>query len=162
MIEDWREIPGYEGRYMVSTEGRVRSLVSGHIMLQTVVQGGYTQVNLTKARGGQQRHQVHQLVLLAFKGPRPPGLVSRHLDGTPSNNRRSNLCYGTYKENQADREAHGTGQRGEKNASAKLSAEEVALIRKQYVRGDGVKLAREFGVSRSCITAIAQNKRWVN
>jgi hypothetical protein len=53
---------------------------------------------------------VHALVLLAHTGPRPEGMVVRHLNGDPADNRLANLAYGTYVENQADAVRHGTSQ----------------------------------------------------
>lgn len=50
---------------------------------------------------------IHGLVLAAFDGPRPDDLETRHLDGNPTNNRLSNLIYGTGTENQLDRVRHG-------------------------------------------------------
>jgi hypothetical protein len=46
--------------------------------------------------------RIHQLVLLAFVGPKPPGMQTRHLDGDKTNNRLTNLVYGTPSENQRD------------------------------------------------------------
>lgn len=52
--------------------------------------------------------KVHQLVLEAFVGPRPEGMVTRHLNGDPSDNRLTNLAWGTHAENNADTVQHGT------------------------------------------------------
>jgi hypothetical protein len=67
---------------------------------------GYRYANLY--RDGKMRHtSVHTIVLEAFVGPRPDGLVARHgplkyEDGTPDN-RLSNLEWGTPSENAMDR-----------------------------------------------------------
>lgn len=50
---------------------------------------------------------VHQLVLAEFVGPRPTGLVVRHLNGNSRDNRLSNLVYGTAAQNAQDAIAHG-------------------------------------------------------
>lgn len=52
--------------------------------------------------GDQRMMYVHHAVLLAFVGPRPEGLLTRHLDGNCLNNRLDNLRYGTKSENSAD------------------------------------------------------------
>lgn len=44
----------------------------------------------------------------AFLGPRPDGLVVRHLDDDRTNNRASNLAYGTASDNQRDSVRNGT------------------------------------------------------
>jgi hypothetical protein len=65
---------------------------------------------LTVKVGGKTR-RVHEIILLAFVGPKPPGLECRHLDGNPANCALSNLAWGTHLENEADKARHGTDQR---------------------------------------------------
>lgn len=60
---------------------------------------------------------VNVLVLTAFVGPKPPGHVSRHLDGTRDNNVLGNLAWGTPSENAADADRHGLVPRGERHWS---------------------------------------------
>lgn len=108
--EVWRAVPDFPG-YMASSEGRIRSHVrnpAGRLMAPVAnCQSGYLQVCLQQ--GGRQRSRpVHVLVALAFHGPRPDGMVTRHLDGSRTNNRPDNLAWGTPAENSADRERHGT------------------------------------------------------
>jgi HNH endonuclease len=50
---------------------------------------------------------VHLVVCEAFYGPRPDGMVVRHLDGNSFNNIPSNLCWGTREENVQDDLRHG-------------------------------------------------------
>lgn len=51
---------------------------------------------------------MHVLVAAAWLGPRPDGLVIRHLDGNSRNNDVRNLAYGTPAENVRDTVRHGT------------------------------------------------------
>jgi hypothetical protein len=51
---------------------------------------------------------VHHLIAETFHGPRPEGMVVRHLNGNPLDNRAENLRWGTYTENNLDAVAHGT------------------------------------------------------
>ena len=114
--ERWLPIPGYEGLYEVSDQGRVRSL--GRIgrngqtypakVLKLAQSKGYRLSVLTALDGSRTTHRVHLLVMAAFVGPREEGMVCRHLDGNPANNVLSNLAYGTPVENAADMIAHGT------------------------------------------------------
>jgi hypothetical protein len=71
---------------------------------------GYQVVTLY-LNGTRPSRKVHTLVLEAFVGPRPDGMVTRHLDGDPSNNRLSNIAYGTPRENSLDRVRHGRGSK---------------------------------------------------
>ena len=79
--------------------------------LSLFVSGNYLSVKLAKA-GVTRTVYVHELVLLAFVGPRPAmdeRCEIRHLDGDKTNNHLSNLKYGTVKENAADRKLHKLG-----------------------------------------------------
>src|SRR4051794_5295369 len=104
MTETWLPIPGHEGRYDVSDQGRVRSRLRGgglpvpRLLRVTVNASGYPQVSLFPDPSS----RVHQHVAAAFLGPRPAGLDVRHLDGNKTNNAVSNLAYGTRSENILD------------------------------------------------------------
>lgn len=118
MQEQWRPVSGYSGTYEVSNFGNVRSWTAvkkGGLMTQRVnVANGYRYVHLHS--GGPRRNvQVHSLVLTAFVGARPDGLVSRHLDGNPANNRVDNLAWGTESENALDSVRHGTNVNASKD-----------------------------------------------
>lgn len=105
--ETWLPIPGFDG-YEVSNQGRVRSLIRNrvHMMTATPNHDGYPRVHI----GGRSTPNqfVHQLVLAAFVGPRPEGMIARHLNGDPTDNRPENLAWGTHSENNYDAVRHGT------------------------------------------------------
>ena len=103
----WLPIPGYEGLYEVSEDGRVRSLGKRGKMLKPFPVRGYSKVHLSKDATSRHRG-VHQLVMLAFEGPPPEGMEVCHEDGNKANNHRSNLRYDTPSANGRDRIRHGT------------------------------------------------------
>jgi hypothetical protein len=107
---------------------------------------------------------AHRLVLQTFVGPCPEGMECRHLDGNASNNRVSNLAWGTAVENAADRRMHGTHPSGARNPRARLDAPAVLEIRRlgQASRTGATfaSLAREHGVSRSTIEKIVYERSW--
>lgn len=109
--ETWRPVVGWPD-YEVSDHGRVRSYIPFHHkpLPRVVALGadpkGYPVARLWGGRLNRVHRRVHRLVLEAFVGPRPRGLVTRHLNGIPTDNRLSNLRYGTYAENMADRLLH--------------------------------------------------------
>lgn len=112
MGERWAPVPGYEGRYEVSTAGRVRSYAFSRpkILSQSIRRDdGYPRVTLILA-GVRKTVAVHRLVATAFLGPRPDGLETRHLDGNAGNPRLENLRYGTPSQNAFDRIRHGTNR----------------------------------------------------
>ena len=139
--EEWRPIPGFDG-YDVSSLGRVRSWrKAGRGAGKRREWPLLLSVNRNKAGysvaplfiGGRIRPSkklVHGLVLLAFVGPCPDGLQTCHFpDRDPSNNRLSNLSYGTAQDNADDRRVHGTIARGERNGSSKISDAACARLR---------------------------------
>src|SRR6187551_3600251 len=109
MAERWKVIPGeYEGRYMVSNEGRVLSLLTDKILKPTVTKDGYHRFILTAEHSVQRTHLAHSLVLRTFVGPCPPKMEGLHGNGDGLDNRLTNLRYGTRRENIMDGIAHGT------------------------------------------------------
>lgn len=120
MIEEWRDIKGYEGFYQVSNLGRVRSLdryknqvskrgriypafCPGRILKQTY-RGNYLRVNLYHLSGNGisyngESFSVHRLVAEAFI-PNPNNLPCiNHKDENKENNCVDNLEWCTYKYN---------------------------------------------------------------
>ena len=157
-METWRDIPGYEGRYMVSDDGRVRSLVTGVILRQALDADGYLLVSLTQPK---RTAKVHHLVLSAFAEPRPPGAITRHLNGVRSDNRLHNLVWGTPQENADDRTRHGVTYVGRQNPNARLTPADVEAIRSHpRTRGYQLALAARFGVQQAAISKIVRGATW--
>lgn len=174
MREVWRPIRGWRGFYEVSSLGRLRSCarvvtksngvkqpVRARILRPVTSKDGYKRCALSRA-GRLTTVMVHQMVAFAFKGRRPPGKQTRHRDGIKTNCRASNLCYGTHSQNQRDRIAHGTHNRGERSGKARLTRLDVRAIRRAYGRGDTSHrvLAAEYGVSYSHIRNIVVGRVW--
>lgn len=122
---EWRPVPEWEGFYEVSADGRVRSLprridfdrlgqpfsrtLPGTDLQVMVSTRGYFKVSLTKPGLRTQRF-IHDLVLEAFRGPKPDGLQACHNDGDKGNNSAANLRYDTCQANIDDRERHRLGR----------------------------------------------------
>lgn len=70
------------------------------------------------------------------------------------------LSWKTPAENNADKLVHGTHDRGERSANAKLTAAHVVQIKLNPDRLSRKALADRFGVSPANITMIRQGKRW--
>lgn len=110
--EVWKLIPGYPC-YEVSDLGNIRRIEfthknpAGFVPKQTIGSDGRLRVTLYE-NGRQDKYCVHQLVMLAFKGPTPKGLEIRHLDGDHRHNAVTNLEFGTHKQNGQDMIAHGS------------------------------------------------------
>jgi hypothetical protein len=120
LTETWLPVVGWEGLYEVSDQGRVRSLnriiVTKHGVRKRhcgrILAGGKRDanghLNVVLADDIHQTRQVHDLVLRAFYGSPPTGLIGRHINGKGSDNRLSNLCWDTCSQNAFDRVRHGT------------------------------------------------------
>lgn len=107
---------------------------------------------------------VHRLVLLTFVGPPPDGCTqTRHLNGNAHDNRLENLAWGTPLENSVDQAEHGTQVRGERTASARLTAEKVREIRRLLAEGcEQQPVAKRMGISQAMVSRIALRKAWAH
>lgn len=102
--EIWKDIPGYEGLYVVSSFGRIKSINyhntgCSRIMRQTK-RNGYLSVGLFKG-GKQKMFLAHRLVALVFI-PNPHNLPQvNHKDEDKTNNCVENLewCDASYNRN---------------------------------------------------------------
>jgi hypothetical protein len=177
MAEIWKDIPGYEGRYQASTEGRIRGAdrvqivrdkngrsyrrnVKGQVLSTCPGSNGYPYVGLRKSQNAKnaQFQPVHHLIALTFLGKRPKGKVVCHSDGDKENNRLGNLRYDTGTENHLDIYRIG-GKCG------KLSTEQAKDVKNRLARGESKSsIGRAFGVSKTAIYYIAKGEHfgWLN
>ena len=112
--EIWKDVPQHEGRYQVSDLGRVRSLrwSKETILKKRVNTKGYISAVIYKDSNTRKEFQVHQLVMMAFKGHVPCGmkLVVDHIDNDKKNNRLDNLQIITNRENSSKDRQGGSSQ----------------------------------------------------
>lgn len=113
-----------EAAYSVEPNGDVYSKDSNwrgygpRLMKPDLNSHGYSRVRLT-INGKRKVYLVHKLVAEKYLGPKPtPAHEVRHLDGNRQNNSVSNLCWGTRKENAADRTKHGNCKAAENGKSS--------------------------------------------
>ena len=122
---------------------------------------GYMQVALCDGMGKHKTHRVHNLVAAAFIGKRPRGMVIRHLNSNPKDNRAENLVYGSYAENENDKILNGTYDM--RCGGATLSSNDIFTIRELLLRDIPQKeIAKQYNVSRPTITRIANKSIWRN
>lgn len=94
--EIWADIKGYEGKYQISTFGRVKH--RGKLHPQYYNKCGYVMVCLHKDKKSI-FPRVHRLVAQAFIPNPESKRTVNHLDGTRDNNHVSNLEWCTHGEN---------------------------------------------------------------
>lgn len=155
-----KEIPGYPG-YAAGADGHVYSMRSDSgTPLYEHVTKGYAHVKV-HVGGRRVKRPVHQLVLLAYAGPRPARAVARHLNGRALDNRPGNLAWGTHAENAQDAVRHGTLGKGMLARHRKLTDAQVCEVVCRLRTGESdASVASAFGLSRHYPTKLAQGARW--
>lgn len=167
---EYRDIAGFEG-YRVGNDGSVwtrqgRGFRAGtlekvwRLRRPTVDTGGFLAVKLSP--GGVRRF-VHQLVLEAFVGPAPAGMMCRHFpDLSLLNNRLDNLQWATLAQIRADKDKSTYGTLGSKHWEAKLTEEQVLAIRKEYTGkwGEQTAIAKRLGVSPAIVHTVISGRNW--
>lgn len=104
---------------------------------------------------------VHRVMCKEARGPQPtPEHEVAHSCG---NNRCVNprhLRWATTVENQADRVAHGTSNRGSRHGCSKLSEDDVREIRSLHGKVARREIADRFGVRPSTVNLIVRGVTW--
>ena len=106
MIEEWKDIKGYEGKYQISSFGNVRSLYDVNQykntkrikILKLGQRNGYSVINLCK-NGKRKSFQIHRLVAEAFIPNEKNDEIVNHIDEDKKNNNVNNLEWCTQLKN---------------------------------------------------------------
>ena len=173
MKEEWRPIAGYDGKYEVSSIGRVRSLLliknqcnqirDVPLVLKLQVKGGpykYWVVTLYRNSSNIKRY-VHRLMYQSFVGPLINGQEICHKNGKSLDNRIKNLEQKTPLENTLDKHRHGTMLRGVDLPGSRLNEQKVRDIRKRFDSGESARsLAKEYGVYWRTVYAVIYKESW--
>ena len=142
--EIWKSVIGFEGRYEVSSMGRIKALsreisysdgrkgrLPERLIKGTLLSVGYYSVSFdTKTR-----KSIHTVVAEAFLGLPEYRQTVNHKDGNKINNCVENLEWATYKEN--NNHARKTGlnnQHGEKTNLSKYSDQFIEAVRKVHAK----------------------------
>ena len=148
--EVWKDIPGYEGLYEVSNQGRVRSVdriipnpkngkvnypVRGKIRKLEKAHDGYLRIALNK-EGKSKKYFVHRLVMNAFSpNPDPEHLTQvNHKNEITNDNRLENLewCSQTYNNNY--------GGRIRKQARSLVNGKKAKRVAQYDLEGNLIKI----------------------
>lgn len=178
MEEIWKDIPEWEGKYQVSSLGRVRSLdrlcarghkIKGRILnLNTHYKSGYKSVQLSNGKAV--RKNVHLLMAMAFidKDYLKKGLCCNHIDGDKGNNNLSNLEVVTLSENMIHARDAGlltdSPSIGEAHGRATITDKQAAEIYLDYHKNKRKQadIAEAYNASRYTVYSIVNNIRWTH
>lgn len=173
LTEEYLPIPGYEGFYEVSDWGNIRSVarkvkcrtwmrtVSPMVLARSFDGDGYPMVSISTGGSKQTLVKVHRIVMLAFVGPLPEGMQTRHLNDIKDDCRLINLCYGTGMQNWADRKANGNGIDGQNHPNCKLSLKEIEEIKSLKGKETYAEIGRLFHISATHASYIIKGKSHV-
>ena len=168
-MEEWREITGYDGQYLVSNLGRVKSIGNNKNRHEKILKpghrrGGYLCVNLKK-ENKDKVVSVHRLVAMAFPeicGEWYERAVCHHLNEIRTDNRPENLRWVTNKTNS------NAGTKRQRMSEKMLNHPGISKKVQQYDL-DGNLIAvypslkeaeRQTGVCATGIGACARGNKW--
>lgn len=124
-MEQWKDIPGYDGLYQASTDGRIRTCdgketsnarYSRRVWKQRIMRqkyrarrsGGKSDARVCLWKDGQEHtHLVSRLIAITWCDGYQSGFTVNHIDGNPLNNKASNLEWLSLGDNIRDAYAHG-------------------------------------------------------
>ena len=164
MKEEWKDIKGFEGAYMISNTGKVLSIPrkgtkhrEPKLRSLSLTHDGYVKVRLLY-NGKDQTRRVHRLVAEAFI-PNPLNKETvNHIDGNKENNCVENLEWADRNEQMVH--AYNNGLKKPVHTNRKFTDEQAEEIRKEYVRRSKehgtVALAKKYGVNNTTIGMIVR------
>lgn len=146
VVEEWKDIPGYDGEYRVSNLGRVISVKSGCVLKPMDEGHGYLIVHLWRERK-KKAARVHRLVAEAFV-PNPEGKPQvNHMDCNRKNNMAGNLEWCTARENR------------EHSVRMGRAARQRAVVMDDSILFDSIHQAsRATGCARHIIRKVAEGR----
>lgn len=171
--EEWRDVVGYEGSYIVSNKGSIKSLdryvkngVHGKILIKSktpkiyVQKQGYHMVRFSIG-SHQKLVFVHRVVAQSFIPNPDDKKTVNHKNGIKSDNRVENLEWASQRENNLH--AFKTGlqkpRKGISHHKAKLKDSDIIEIRLPSQEPSHV-VAERYGVSSSTIRQIRRGDIW--
>ncbi|CEJ71272.1 NUMOD4 motif protein [Chryseobacterium oranimense G311] len=161
--EIWEEVPEYNGLYLVSNFGRVKSFLRRRsiIMKKVLIDGKYS-VQMKGRRGHFKNVNIGRTVATLFIREPEENEVIKYKDGNRLNDAAHNLEWISRKESAGEAMKRGDfSLKGARNGMARLNEEQVRQIRSLKASGKTyMSIANQYDVSISCIQSIVMNKCW--
>lgn len=148
----------YNGKYVLFEDGRIVSYArkKPQELIGKTTKGGYRMVILYDEKSNRTYKNVHRLIAEAFI-PNPHSLREvNHIDGNKLNNSVSNLEWVTTQQNVLH------CRDNLKNRNHKITMDDAREIRRMYKDGAScAEIQNRFGIKKTQVGYIVQNKRWV-
>jgi hypothetical protein len=158
-MEIWKPVVGFEGRYEVSSFGRIKALARNiyykdgrvgfleeRLLKGVLTKTGYFLVSFDSKK----RKFIHQAVAEAFLGKTEYKMTVNHKDGNKLNNKLENLEWNTYKQNNDHARATGLNKQHGVNCNlAKHSDQFINAVRNVYAKYNPsyAELGKMFGLT---------------
>lgn len=157
--EEWREIKGAVGGYLVSSLGNIKSVRLGRNMRLQEDGKGYLRVQINR-----RTFKVHRLVAEHFLDRSETRDQVNHINGDKKDNSITNLEWVTGSENVKHSYAvlSRTIIPSEERVGAKLTEEAVKDIRENYIprKVPLSYFANKYGVDRSLVHRVFHGRNW--
>ena len=158
-MEIWKPVVGFEGRYEVSSFGRIKALARNiyykdgrvgfleeRLLKGVLTKTGYFLISFDSKK----RKFIHQAVAEAFLGKTEYKMTVNHKDGNKLNNKLENLEWNTYKQNNDHARATGLNKQHGVNCNlAKHSDQFINAVRNVYAKYSPsyAELGKMFGLT---------------
>jgi HNH endonuclease len=110
---------------------------------------------------GRSHLMSHRISWELHRGPIPPGMGVLHRCDNPACVNPAHLFLGTQKDNMRDCKKKGRTAHGERQGRAKLTASNVAQIRRMRQSGEAcAEIGKRFNVHPDHVTRIANGRQW--
>ncbi len=166
MVETWKDIKDYEGRYQASDLGMVKTFVQAFktnkgVLKYGIDTNGYPIVKLYSNGKGRTR-KVHRVIAETFiENPNNLPQVN-HKDGNKLNNAVENLewCDQSHNMKHAIRTGLIKKHFGEQSSQAKFTEKQINELRAKHPQFTMKELAIEYGMSKTNVCDIIKRKIW--
>jgi hypothetical protein len=156
-----KDIPGYEGLYAVTKDGRVLSHVRNKFLSLVKHHTGYYILGLSK-NGKRKNMYIHKAMAITYLGKSK--LVTNHKNGIKTDNRLVNIELCTVKENNHHAARLGllNPAKGEKCWKSIFSEKDIIKIRRLFFdeKVPQYKIAKLFETTKSNVIRILTRELW--